>query len=181
MKVRKNMFRDFALSIWTIVKKDLRVWIRQPANIASTFVPALCFLLVSALGSAAVGRSPVALVTLDHALSAIQMQQIFHDSDAVSVIDATPASAQDLFKNIQVVAIITIPADFTQRVRAHQASPIDVKVNNLNLDFTNDIRRAVPGAVTQFYQAQGKNSVIKITSQEQDLRSRDIALFQYSV
>jgi ABC-2 type transport system permease protein len=79
------------------------------------------------------------------------------------------------------VAIITIPADFTQRFEAHEQSPITVQVNNLNLDFTNDIRRAVPDAITQFYRAQGSGSPVKVTMQEQDLRSRDIQLFEYSV
>jgi ABC-2 type transport system permease protein len=175
------MIRDYILSVLTIIKKDLRVWLRQPANIASTFVPALCFLLVSALGSAAVGKSPVALVTLDHGRDGIQMQQIFHHSDALVPIDATPAQAQALFKKIQVVAIITIPANFTQLVEAHLISPVDVNINNLNLDFTNDIRRAVPDAITAFYQSQGRGGVIKIGSNDQNMRKQDIALFQYSV
>ena len=86
-----------------------------------------------------------------------------------------------MFKNIDAVAIITIPADFTRRVEAHQAAPIDVVVNNLNLDFTNDIRRSVADAITQFYQAQGSSTPVKITMHETDLRSRDVQLFQYSV
>ncbi|MBV9258409.1 MAG: ABC transporter permease, partial [Ktedonobacteraceae bacterium] len=59
--------------------------------------------------------------------------------------------------------------------------PVDVTVNNLNLDFTNDIRRSVPDAITQFYHAQGTASPIKVTVHEQDLRQQDVELFQYSV
>lgn len=175
------MVRDFIRVVWAILRKDLRVWIQQPINMAATFVPALCFLMVTALGSVAVGRSPVALITLDHGAKGVQMQHIFHRADVFRITDATPQQAQDLFKNIQVVAIITIPADFTQRVEAHQAAPVDVKVNNLNLDFTGDVRRAVPDAITQFYQVQGTTSAIKIIPQEQDLRQRDVQLFQYTV
>jgi ABC-2 type transport system permease protein len=54
-------------------------------------------------------------------------------------------------------------------------------VPSLNLDFTNDIRRSVPDAITQFYQAQGANSPIKVTMDEHDLRQRDVQLFEYSV
>ena len=54
-------------------------------------------------------------------------------------------------------------------------------MNNLNLDFTNDIRRAVPDAITQYYQAQGNASPVQITTHETDLRSQDIDLFAYSV
>ena len=163
------------------MKKDVRVWLHQPVNLAVIFIPALGFLLVSALGAAAVGRSPVALVTLDQGPLGRQMEQIFHHADVFRITDASPAQARALYEQIQVVAIITIPADFTQRVEAHEPAPIDVQVNNLNLDFTNDIRRAVPDAITQFYQAQGSSSPLKVTMREADLRQRDVELFQYSV
>ncbi len=166
---------------WTILKNDLRVWVHQPINIVVTFLPPVAFLLIQALAAEAVGRSPVALVTLDQDASGQQMRQILHDADVFRITDASPEQAQRLFNNVQVAAIITIPANFTQRVGAHDQAPIDVKVNNLNLDFTNDIRRSVPDAITQFYQAQGSVSPIKVTTRERDLRSRDVEFFQYAV
>jgi ABC-type multidrug transport system permease subunit len=175
------MFTQFLRTIWAILRKDLAIWFRQPANVAVTVLPPIAFLLVNALGAAAVGRSPVALVTLDHGPKGIQMQQIFHDADVFRITDATSQQANTLLNNIDVVAVITIPAAFTQRVEAHDISPVDVTVNNLNLDFTNDIRRSVPDAITQFYQAQGQSSPIKISLHEHDLRTRDIQLFEYEV
>ncbi|GAC1391256.1 MAG: ABC transporter permease [Ktedonobacteraceae bacterium] len=175
------MTLSFLRSVWAILRKDLRVWLNNRRNIAATIIPPLGFLLVQALGAVAVGRSPVALVTLDSGQKGQQMQQIFHSADVFRVTDATPAQALALYKNIQVIAIITIPSDFTQRVDAREPSPVNVRVNNLNLDFTNDIRRSVPDAITQFYQAQGSSSPIKVTVHEQDLRSRDVQFFQYVV
>jgi hypothetical protein len=49
-------------------------------------------------------------------------------------------------KRATVIVVITIPADFTECVERHDPASILVRVNNLNLDFTNDIRRAVPDA-----------------------------------
>jgi ABC-2 type transport system permease protein len=120
-------------------------------------------------------------VTLDHDAKGQQMQQIFQNSDSFRITNATPQQAEALFKNVQIIAIITIPADFTQRVNAHEQTPIDVRVNNLNLDFTDDIRRSVPDVITDFYQAQGNANVMKISVHEQDLRSQDIELFQYTL
>jgi ABC-type multidrug transport system permease subunit len=91
------------------------------------------------------------------------------------------ARAQVLLKNLDVVAVVSIPAGFSQHVLAHQAATVDVTINNLNLDFTNDIRRAVPDAITRYYAAQGDESPIKISMGEHDLRARDIQMFQYSV
>ena len=172
---------NFLRSIWVIFRKDLSVWSRNRLNIAVSILPVLTILLVNGLGSVAVGRSPVALVTLDHGPKGQEMQQIFHQANVFQITDATPQQAQALLANLEVVAVITIPANFTQRVAANAASPVEVTVNNLNLDFTNDIRRAVPAVITQFYQAQGSQSPIKVTLHEQDLRQRDVSLFQYNV
>jgi ABC-type multidrug transport system permease subunit len=175
------MFSTFFRTTLAIFKKDLGIWLRQPANIAATIVPPLAFLLVQALGSAAVGRSPVALVVQDSGPKAVQMASIIHRADVFRITDANQQQAQVLLKNLNVVAIITIPQGFTQRVEAHENAPIDVTVNNLNLDFTNDIRRSVPDAITQYYSAQGSASPIKVTMNEQNVRARDVELFQYSV
>ena len=174
-------FIPFFHAVWVILRKDIRVLLRQPVNIAATILPPLAFLLVNALGAVAVGRNPVALVTLDKGIKGQQMVQIIHNADVFRITDATPAQAQALLNNVAVAAIITIPSDFTQRVNAHENAPINVIVNNLNLDFTNDIRRSVPDAITQFYQVQGNSSPIKVTMQETNLRHRDVELFQYNV
>lgn len=174
-------FLAFFHAVWVILRKDIRVLLRQPVNIAATILPPLSFLLVNALGAAAVGRNPVALVTLDHGTKGQQMAQIIHNADVFRITDATSSQAQALLNNVAVAAIITIPSDFTQRVNAHETVPIDVIVNNLNLDFTNDIRRSVPDAITQYYQAQGEASPIKVTMLETNLRHRDVDFFQYNV
>ena len=171
----------FFRATWVILRKDLRVLLRQPVNIAATLVPPIAFLLVNALGAVAIGRNPVALVTLDQGVKGQQMAQIIHNANVFRITDATSAQAKILLNNIDVAAIITIPADFTQRVDAHVNAPMEVIVNNLNLDFTNDIRRSVPAAITEFYQAQGDASPVKVTMQESNLRHRDVEFFQYNV
>lgn len=175
------MHPTFFRSVWAIFRKDIAVWLRNGRNIAATILPPIAFLLVQAIGAVAVGRSPVALVTLDSGPQGQQMKQIFHQADVFRITDATPALAQTLYKDVQVIAIITIPADFTQRVEANQPVQINVQVNNLNLDFTNDVRRSVPDAITQFYRAQGSTSPVKVLMYEQNLRAQDVQLFQYSV
>lgn len=176
------MLRNFFRAVGAITKKDLVVWLRQPANMAAMIVPVLALLLVEALGSAAVGRSPVALVRLDQGPKAVQMAQIIHQADVFRLADASSESqAQLMLKNLDVVAIITIPPNFSQRIVQGQPAQIDVEVNNLNADFTNDIRRSVPDAITQFYQAQGAASPIKVGMHESDLRQRDVEMFQYTI
>lgn len=175
------MILPFLRTVWAVISKDLRVWLRQPANAAASFVPALAFVLIQVLGQAAVGRSPVALVVQDQGRSGSQVAQSIINADVFRLQRVDAGQAEVLLKQVEVVAIITIPAGFSQQVAAHQPASIDVTVNNLNLDFTNDIRRAVPDTITQFYLTQGTASPIKVTMREHDLRQRDIEPFEYSL
>src|SRR5258708_4990451 len=181
IEIRRFTMISFVRAVWAIYRKDLAVWQHNPSLLIATIISPVLFLLLGAVEAGAVGRSPVALVTLDTGTLGVQMQQIVHQADVFRITDASAEQAQTLLNHLDVAAVITIPADFTARVQAHDSSPIDLNLNNLNLDFVNDIRRAVPDAITQFYAAQGSASPIKVTMQETDLRSRDVGLLQYMV
>src|SRR5437016_13621395 len=90
----------FFRTIWIILKKDIRVALRQPINLSATFVPPIGFLLVGFLGAAAVGRSPVALVNLDTGSKGAQMVQIFHQADVFRITDTSQQQAAAMLKNI---------------------------------------------------------------------------------
>lgn len=175
------MIATFFRTVWAILRKDLRVWVRNPATFGATFIPPLAFILIGGLNAAATGRSPVALVVEDHGAKANQIVQAFNNADVFRISNVDATQAKILLKNLDVVAIVTVPPNFTQSVEQHQNVAIDVAVNNLNLDYTNDIRRAVPDVITHFYQMQGNNSPVKIGINEQDLRQQDIQAFQFTV
>lgn len=100
--------------------------------------------------------------------------------DAYIVTQTEADVAKTLISDLQVEAVITIPADFEQRYTSTQPDPISYEINNLNLDFTNDLRRSLPDAITQFYAAQ-PGSPVRIVPQETDLRLQDIGLVQFEV
>ncbi len=167
-------------AIWVIVRKDIGVWLRQPTAVAATILPALVFLLVLYFSARAVGRNPVALVSEDSGPHAQQLAAILERSDAFDVRRLAPAAADQALRELDVAAVITIPASFDSAYEAHQADPVTIRVNNLNLDFTNDLRRSLPAAITQFYAAQS-NSPIHVAIQETDLRQRDVGLLQFDL
>ena len=176
-----NPVLEFFRATEVIMRKDLQVWLHQPVTLLVTFAPALILILVELLGAQAVGRSPVALVVQDSGPQGLQMAQAIRDANVFRLQEVDATRAQTLLKNLDVVAVVTIPEGFSQGVQSRQAVTVNVTVNNLNLDFTNDIRRAVPDAITHYYAAQGEQSPVKISMDERDLRQRDIQMFQYSV
>ncbi|MGH2507270.1 MAG: ABC transporter permease [Ktedonobacteraceae bacterium] len=175
------MFFTFWNRAWVICQKDIRVWLRHPTFVLVTIIPALAILLLTSLGAAAVGHTPIALVVQDTRADGQEMARIFQNANIFQVSVVNAQQAQQMYKSVAIAAIITIPSDFTQRVQAHESAPLEVTVNNLNLDFTNDVRRSVPDMITQFYAEQGQASPIHISIQESNLRPQDIQLFQYSV
>jgi ABC-2 type transport system permease protein len=172
---------QFVQSVWTICRKDLRVWLNMRVLIIATLLVPCSYLLVEYLGAAAVGRNPVAVVNLDRGPVGAKIVQAIVDANVFRISIVDTRQAERLYQNLEVVAIITIPEEFSQRVQAHVRAPILVRVNNFNLDLTNDIRRAIPDAITGYYETQGVSSPIGVTIAERELRPQDIELFQYAV
>ena len=172
---------SFLQTLWVNARKDLRIWWRQRRNILAALVMPLTYVGVAWLGAAAVSTNPVALVVEDRGPAAAQMAQAIQGSDVfrVSLVDAQTASR--LYDQLAVAAIITVPPGFSQRVQAHERAPIQLTVNNLNLDLTDDIRRAVPDAITVFYERQGAASPLKVSVSQANLRPADVQLFEFSI
>jgi ABC-type multidrug transport system permease subunit len=82
--------------------------------------------------------------------------------------------------SLQVPAVITVPASFDDSYRAHRPDPVAIRINNLNLDFTNDLRRSLPAAITRFY-AEQPDSPIMVGVRESDLRTHDVDLVQFEL
>jgi len=169
--------------ILAIVRKDISVWLRQPTSIAATVLPAIAFMVILYFGAQAVGRNPVALVVQDSGPHAQELVNILSDSGAfkVGMITITPQKAEDALKQVKVAAVITIPSNFDAAYNAQKPDPVIIHINNLNLDFTNDLRRSLPAAITEFYAEKGNSSPIQIHVKETDLRSQDIDLLRFEL
>jgi len=167
-------------ALLAICRKDVQVWARRPSTIVATLLPALGFIVIILIAAQAVGRNPVALVVLDSGPQAQLLAQSLETSDAFVPQRASPAEARALLDQLDVAAVITIPADFDANYVAHIPDPVTIEINNLNLDFTNDLRRSLPAAITDFYASQPDNPIL-VRVQESDLRAVDVGLIQFEL
>ncbi len=170
----------FWRTMWVNAHKDLRIWWCQWYNIAAALLMPLTYVLVVWLGATAVGESPVALVIQDPGPLAQQMAQSLQQAQVfrVRVVDA--ATAQQLYGNLEVAAIVTIPASFDAEVDMGARAPIIVQADNFNLDLTNDLRRAVPDAISVYYTSQTPDP-LDITIDERNVRRQDVAVEQFAI
>ncbi len=164
--------------IWACVRHDIKIALTDRIfTIVGVFVP-LNFLILLSLFVLAGSKAPTAVVMADKGPLAQDLYTAMSHAHSFSLRHATASQATDLLNSGAIVAIVTIPADFDQRVAAQQPVQIEVRINNLNQDFTNDIRRAVPLSITLFY-AQAYPDVVTIVPSEHDLYRFDTDYIPY--
>src|ERR1051325_944164 len=96
----------------------------------------------------AVGRQPVALVRLSHGKVSDEVVEILRESDGFFLSESTAAEAADNLRDQWVSAVITIPEGFDEDV-ATKSATVEARINNVDLDFSDDIRRSVSEAVVR--------------------------------
>jgi ABC-2 type transport system permease protein len=176
------------IPVLAIVRKDIGVWLRQPATMASTVLPAVSLLVILFFFQQAVGRNPVAIVVQDTGPQAQELVKILSDSDAfkIAMITTAQQNAEVALKQLKVAAVITIPSNFDAAFDSHKPDPVNIHINNLNLDFTNDLRRSLPAAIAEFYASknnhnEGISGPIRIHVKETDSRGQDIELLRFEL
>jgi ABC-type transport system involved in multi-copper enzyme maturation permease subunit len=164
--------------IWACALKDIRSTLTERTfTIISIFVP-LNILILLSLFVLAGSQAPTAVVMDDTGPYAQQFYTAMSQAHSFRLRPASADEARRLIETGRIVAVVTIPADFDARVSENQPVQVDVRINNLNTDFTNDIRRAVPLSITTFY-AKALPNLVVVTPREVDLQPRDTDYVPY--
>ena len=134
--------------VWAIARSDITRWRRSLALVAATLIPAIGMSLTVLGLTYAVGRQPVALVRSSYGPESDRVVEILRESDGFFLSERTAEEADDDLRNQWVCAVITIPEDFDEAV-ATKSAHLEVRINNVDLDFSDDIRRSVSEAVVR--------------------------------
>ncbi len=76
-------------------------------------------------------------------------QIIESDTDAYSLTVTNATNANRMLEDEQVAAVITIPSTFDEEV-ANGTGKVLLTINNVDFDFSDDIRRSVDRSVVGF-------------------------------
>lgn len=164
--------------IWACAVKDIKSALTERTfTIVGVFIPVNVLILMSlfVLGGS---QAPTAVVMQDTGPYAQQFYNAMNHAHSFRLQMATAAEAEDLIQAGKIVAIVTIPPGFDARIAHNQPVQVDVQINNLNTDFTNDIRRAVPLSITSFY-AKAFPNLVTVVPQEQDFYAQDTDYIPY--
>ncbi len=181
--------------LWALAKLDLLLWRRMPLAAASALIPPIGMALLLVILSLTVTTQPVALVVQSHGPLAAQMEKLLtSDKEAFALTETDPQTAAQMLADQRVVAIITIPADFDQDAAAHTAA-LKMTLNNIDIDFADDLRRSIERAAGQFDapnlglgevpegqpQRPDRPNPYRIDIHESEVRDTDVDFLHYQV
>ncbi len=180
-------------SIFTMARIDLSVWRRTRWVIAAALVPPLGMAVLVAMLTVAVSRQPVALVVLDHSPQAEAMADIIRsDTDTYALQQTSLAGARTMLARQEVCAIIVIPRGFGRNLGSADAK-LDLTLNNIDYDFSDDIRRSISRSVAEYDAPQlgvalarsGTTQTVpnpyRVDIDEHDLRQTNVDFLHYQI
>jgi ABC-type multidrug transport system permease subunit len=157
--------------IWRLAALDLAIWIRSPWAIAAAVIPPLAMALLLWVLAVYAHGEPIALVVESHGRYADRMTSIIRDESSGAAVTVTDRpTAERMLHDQQVAAIIILPPGFNEAVSkrrpllpfieatqdtrfAPETAPranLQVILNNVGGDISDDIRRLVDRAVARY-------------------------------
>jgi ABC-2 type transport system permease protein len=181
-------------SMWSLAKVDLLLWSRMPWAIASALIPPFGMALMLVVLSLTVTQEPVGLVIQSQGAYSRQMADMLEaDTDAYALKVMNMQQATQALHDQYIAAIIIIPPDFDQHVITHTAH-LQLILNNIDIDFSDDIRRSVQRSIGQFDDAalssqattaatgaSDSSNPYLISIDEHDLRQTNVDFLRYQV
>lgn len=164
--------------IRAIAIKDILSSLTERVFTSLGVVIPLNYLLLFLLFVLGGGQAPTAIVLEEHGSYAQQFVSAMQHAHSFQIRETSSSQAQQLLNAGQIVAIVTIRADFDSSLRSGRQVQLPVVINNLDVDFTNDIRRAVPLAITSFYADTFPNQVV-VRAREVDVQPHDTGYVPY--
>jgi ABC-2 type transport system permease protein len=151
------------------------------AFVALTALAAVSFLVMVSLFGLTGAFAPVALIDRDggpHARQFIEALNRAHHSFALKFVSLEEAEAA--LHAGRLSGIITIPMGFSRQIEAGTTVAIDVRIDNVNVDVTDDIQRALPAAIVDFGRRNGFPGV-RARVVEHDVIPHDTGYIPYLV
>lgn len=184
--------------IWTIARLDLLLWVRTPIALASAIIPPLGMALLLFVLALSVGQQPVALVMQEQGPYAQRIESlIYYDTEAYALTETDAQTANRMLRDQEVAAIIVIPQNFDALINNNHQASLLLILNNIDIDFADDIRRSVERSVGVFDAPQLDlanldsygphvpqpvlNSPYHIAVTEQNLRQTGVDFLHYQI
>lgn len=166
--------------ILALAWKDWLRYRRQPFLMVVSVVMPLVFIFFYAIIVPSSSTSPIVVALEDERADAQQLLQTLrtiHSQEApyYEIVTTDGQVARRAFAAGQALGLIMIPADFATRLAAGHA-PVELHLNNINSDYSKNLRLRLDYAVRQFNDAQSQPAMTMV---ETTWLPRDPAMQDY--
>lgn len=159
-------------------RKDLQLALTQRLLLGIGIALPVNFLVLFMLFALNGGQAPTAVVMQEHGPLAQKFLTAMRGAHSFQITEMEAGAAAQEIAAGRIIAVVTVPATFDTDLDAGRPVALPVTVNNLQTDFTNDIRRAIPLSVTAFY-ADAYPGLVSVRASEVDLHSADTGYIPY--
>jgi ABC-type multidrug transport system permease subunit len=158
---------------------QLRSFRRTPVTTLLVLLLPLNLLLLLSLFALTGYHAPTGLVVgEDTPLARAYVQALRDTHNSFDLRPMSLAAATRQLKDARLVAVIEIPPGFDAGVRSGRTTPVNLTIDNVNLDLTEDVRRAVPAAAAIFAAREGFPEV-RVTADLHNLLPKDTGYVEY--
>ena len=173
------------MSAWSLFKASAALEAAQLDKnrgfVVLTALAAVNFLAMVSLFGLTGAYAPTAVINLDNGPYSKQLIEALDGAHHSFRLKYMPeAEAERLIGSGRLSAIITIPKNFSASVASGITVPIDVRIDNVNLDVTHDIQRALPAAIVAFGKRNNFPGVRAVMA-EHDVIPHDTGYIPYLV
>ncbi len=150
--------------ILSLMKADLKMWVRQPKLIIMSIAPLLIISIFAGFFLAKVEILPVAIVMEDNDPAAVKLKNYLIDLKSGSGVtwfqaeEETKDDAQKKFSSGKVLGMITIPANLSESMKSGVSVKIPIIINNINDDVTKNFIQRMQYAFNYFNEGLTVNS-----------------------
>lgn len=169
------------LALYGAFRAELLQMGRSRTLVALAMIQAITFLLLVSLFGLTGSMAPTALINNDNGpYSKIFIKNLQNDHHSFALRTMDLKTANEELERGRLVAILTIPSGFSQTIALGQTASVNVTVDNIDADMTDDIQRAMPSAVVSFARSINLPN-IQVHVQEHDLFAKDTGFIPYLI
>lgn len=135
---------------------DLKMWFRQPKLLIMSVAPLLIISIFAGLFLAKTEVLPAAIVMNDRDPAAVELKDYLMNLKSGSGVtwfhaeEDGNSTAREKFESGEVLGLITIPANLSERLNAGEVVDISIEINNINDDVTKNFIQRMQNAANYF-------------------------------
>lgn len=140
---------------WTVARKDWLLFSRQPFLIVVSVVMPLVFIFFYSIIVPSSSTNPIVVAVEDRGSAADRFVEVLREIRSqegpyYEIVTTDPRKAREMFASGDALGMIVVPEGFDERLDGKPPAAVQLHLNNINSDYSKNLRLRLDYAVRQF-------------------------------